>query len=93
MELDVSDRVRRNYSKDLKLEAVNLLVTRCVSVARTCRDLDIAENVMRRWIREFRSSDGQAFPGPGVLELSNSRVLVVVAKTDDVGFQNEPSCD
>ena len=57
---------RMNYSKEFKLEAVNLVVTRGVSVAQACRDLDVAENVMRRWIREFRSSEGQAFPGHGV---------------------------
>lgn len=31
---------RRNYSKEFKLEAVNLVVTRGVSVAQACRDLD-----------------------------------------------------
>jgi len=57
---------RRNFSKEFKLEAVNLVVTRGVSVAQACRDLDVSENVMRRWIREFHSSEGQAFPGHGV---------------------------
>jgi transposase len=57
---------RRNFSKEFKLEAVNLVVLRGVSVAQACRDLDISENVMRRWIREFKSTEGQAFPGHGV---------------------------
>jgi transposase len=57
---------RRNFSKEFKLEAVNLVVSRGVSVAQACRDLDISENVMRRWIREFKSTEGQAFPGHGV---------------------------
>jgi transposase len=57
---------RRNFSKEFKLEAVNLVVSRDVSVAQACRDLDISENVMRRWIREFKSTEGQAFPGHGV---------------------------
>ena len=56
----------RNCSKEFKLEAVNLVVMRGVSVAQACRDLDVSENVMRRWIREFRSSEGQAFRGHGV---------------------------
>lgn len=57
---------RRNFSKEFKLEAVNLVVTRGVSVAQACRDLDVSENVMRRWIREFHSSEGRAFPGHGL---------------------------
>jgi transposase len=39
---------RRNFSKEFKLEAVNLVVPRGVSVGQACRDLDISENVMRR---------------------------------------------
>ena len=57
---------RRNFSREFKLEAVNLVVTRGVSVAQACRDLEVSENVMRRWVREFRSNEGRAFPGHGV---------------------------
>ena len=57
---------RRYFSKVFKLEAVNLVVSRGVSFAQACRDLGVAENITRRSIQEFRSSEGQAFPGHGV---------------------------
>ena len=34
---------RRNFSKEFKLEAVNLVVSKGVRVAQACRDLNISE--------------------------------------------------
>lgn len=57
---------RRKFSKEFKLEAVNLVLVRGVTLAQASRDLDINENVLGRWVREFRQSEQQAFPGHGV---------------------------
>ena len=57
---------RRKFSKEFKLEAVNLVVARGVSLAQVSRDLDVGENVLGRWVREFKQSEQQAFPGHGV---------------------------
>ena len=38
---------------------------RGVSVVQASRDLDVGENVLRRWIKEFGSDPGQAFSGQG----------------------------
>ena len=45
---------RRKFSKEFKLELVNLVVGSGVSIAQAARDLDINENVLSRWIREFK---------------------------------------
>jgi transposase len=56
---------RRTFSRAYKIEAVKL-VTECgVSVARACRDLDVAKNVFRRWLREAAAAPASAFPGNG----------------------------
>ena len=36
---------------------------RGVSVAQASRDLDVHENVLRKWVKEFGSDPKQAFPG------------------------------
>ena len=54
---------RRRFSREFKLEAVRLVRERGVSVAQAVRDLNVHENVLRRWIREFGSDPRQAFPG------------------------------
>jgi transposase len=56
---------RRKFSREFKLEAVKLVAERGVTVAQACRDLDLAESVLRRWIREFEAQPTAAFPGNG----------------------------
>ena len=54
---------RRLFSREFKLEAVRLVKERGVSVVEASRDLDIGENVLRRWVRDFSADPSQAFPG------------------------------
>lgn len=56
---------RRQFSREFKLEAVRLVKERGVSVVQASRDLDVGENVLRRWIKELTAYPGQAFPGQG----------------------------
>ena len=56
---------RRKFSREFKAEAVKLVKGRGVSVAQAARDLDIHENVLRKWIREL--ADDAAPSGAGVL--------------------------
>ena len=56
---------RRIFSREFKVEAVRLVSERGVSVAQACRDLDVHENVLRRWVRELSADPEQAFPGHG----------------------------
>ena len=59
---------RRQFSREFKLEAVRLVRERGVSVAQASRDLDVGENILRRWIKELTADPGQAFPGQGQLK-------------------------
>jgi transposase len=56
---------RRVFSREFKLEAVKLVRDRGVAVAQACRNLDVAESVLRRWMRDLAADPGQAFPGHG----------------------------
>ena len=56
---------RRKFSREFKLEAVRLVKDRGVAVAQAARDLDLHENVLRKWVREFASDPQHAFPGHG----------------------------
>ena len=59
---------RRSFSREFKLEAVRLVRERGVSVLQACRDLEIGENVLRRWVKELSSDPAQAFPGQGQMK-------------------------
>ena len=55
--------MRRKFS-EFKIEAVKL-VSGGESVAQACRDLDLAESVLRRWMLELTAAPAAAFPGNG----------------------------
>jgi len=59
---------RRKFSREFKIEAVKLVRERGVSVAQAGRDLDVHENVLRKWVKEFSSDPVQAFPGQGQMK-------------------------
>jgi transposase len=59
---------RRKFSREFKLEAVKLVSERGVSVAQAARDLDVHENVLRKWVREQAADPQQAFPGKGQMK-------------------------
>jgi transposase len=59
---------RRKFSREFKLEAVKLIRERGVTVAQAARDLDVHENVLRKWVRDHEADPGSAFPGHGVMK-------------------------
>jgi transposase len=56
---------RRLFGREFKIEAVRLIRDRGVSVAQAARDLDVYENVLRKWVKEFAADPAQVFPGEG----------------------------
>jgi transposase len=56
---------RRQFGREFKVEAVRLVKERGVSVAQASRDLDLHENMLRRWMKDLAADPGQAFPGNG----------------------------
>ena len=74
---------RRKFSREFKVEAVRLVRERGVSVAQAARDLDIHENMLRRWVKELAADPAQAFPGHGQMkpeQLEIERLRREVAK-------------
>jgi transposase len=59
---------RRQFSREFKLEAVTLVKERGVAVAQAARDLDVHENVLRKWIRDAAADPQHAFPAQGVMK-------------------------
>ena len=55
---------RRKFSREFKVEAVRLVRERGVSVAQAGRDLDVHENVLRKWVKEIGFRSGACLPWP-----------------------------
>lgn len=74
---------RRQFSREYKIEAVKLVKERGVSVAQAARDLDVHENMLRKWVREFGADPAQSFTGSGQVkpeQLEIERLRREVAK-------------
>ena len=68
---------RRKYSKEFKLDAINLVVEQGYSQAEAARNLGINSNMLSRWIRQYQSDDdsGQAsFRGNGNLTAEQKEI-------------------
>ena len=65
---------RRSWSREFKLEAVRLVRERGVSVAQASRDLDLHENMLRKWVKDFGSDPVQAFPGQGQMKPEQAEI-------------------
>lgn len=57
---------RRKFTSEFKQEAVRLMTEQGVPLAKASRDLDINQNVLRRWRQELEQHGEKAFPGNGM---------------------------
>jgi transposase len=74
---------RRRFGSEFKIEAVRLVRERGVSVAQAARDLEVHENVLRKWVKDFVADPVHAFPGHGQMkpeQLEIDRLKREVAK-------------
>lgn len=56
---------RRTFSREFKLEAGKLVTEREATVAQAAKDLDVHENVLRKWVCKLREAPQEAFAGNG----------------------------
>ncbi len=56
---------RRNYPKEFKIDAVELLLKKGRPATEIARDLGIPAELLRRWKREYQEREQQAFVGSG----------------------------
>ena len=66
---------------------MRLVRERGVAIAQAARDLDVHENVLRKWVKEFAADPGHACPGhgqmrPEQLEIDRLRREVAKLKTE-----------
>lgn len=58
---------RRLFTREFKVEAVQLVTEQGRSFAEAAANLGIAENLLRKWKKALDAEGSQAFPGKGNL--------------------------
>lgn len=56
---------RRKYSREYKLEAVQLAQQSDIPLSQVAQNLGINSNMLARWCKQFNEPDKTAFPGQG----------------------------
>lgn len=51
-----------------------MVLGRGVSIAQVARDLGVNQNLISRWVREFRQGEQHAFPGHGLQKSDDAEV-------------------
>ena len=66
---------RKKYSKEFKIDAVNLVKEQGYSCSEAAKSLGIAYDLLNRWIRESEKIDeNQAFRGKGKLTVEQLKI-------------------
>ena len=61
-------KVRKNYSKEFKLETIALSKTSGKSDTQLERELGLSRGCIYNWRKQVEQNQGQAFPGKGHLK-------------------------
>lgn len=64
---------RRRFSRNFKVKVVKLVTERGVSISQAAQDRDIAETVIRRWVRSATRILGKGVMNPEQTEIYRLR--------------------
>lgn len=66
--------IRKKYSKEFKLDAINLVLDQGYTRVEAAKSLNINVKMLCGWINEYLADDGQAFRGNGKLTLEQEEI-------------------
>lgn len=75
---------RRSFTTEFKHESVKLVLERGMTISQAAKDLDLHENVLRKWVHDAKANGPTAFPGRGKQrpdDVEVSRLRRELAKT------------
>jgi transposase len=83
----MTKKPKRTYTREFKLEAIQLYENTSKSMSEVERELGITPYLMSKWVRQFRQEEEQAFPGKGKMtegeeELRRLRREVAILKQE-----------
>lgn len=61
---DMTSRPRRTFDAAFKLQVVQMIRDQGLSVGQVCRDLDLVDSAVRRWLDQY-DADWSGQPGQG----------------------------
>jgi transposase len=81
--------VRKKYSKEFKLDAINLVLEQNYTPSAASKSLGINPNVLGRWIKEHEQDDGHAFRGNGKLTPEQEEIRKLKSQVKRLEMEKE----
>ena len=81
--------VRKQYSKEFKLDAISLVLEQGYSRSEAARSLGIKPDLVGRWLREHQADDGQAFRGNGKLTDEQEEIRKIKAQVKRLEMEKD----
>jgi transposase len=75
---------RRSYDSEFKREAVKLVIEGGRIASEVAKGLGINENILYRWIKQYREDPGNSFPGKGRLKPEDEELRRLRRELTDV---------
>ena len=82
-------KTRRKYTREFKLEAVQLALSRDGNVSEVARNLGVNPNMLNRWIREYQADSQYAFPGLGKLKEPDEEIRKLKKELADTKMERD----
>ncbi len=80
---------RRTFTKEFKLEAVELSQKGDISTAQLARDLGIRPGLLYRWRSELREDGAEAFRGKGQLKADEAEMRALRRELERVRMERD----
>ena len=80
---------RRTFDADFKLQVVKMIKEQGLRISQVCRDLDLGETAVRRWVVQYEAEQ-QGLPGVGLpLTPEQQRIRALEAAVRRLREDNE----
>ena len=80
---------RRTFDADFKLQVVKMIKEQGLRISQVCRDLDLGETAVRRWVVQYEAEQ-QGLPGVGLpLTPEQQRIRALEAEVRRLREDNE----
>jgi transposase len=82
-------KTRRTYTKEFKLEAIQLAESRDGNASEVARNLGISANVLNRWIREYHADKQHSFQKLGKMNKPDEELRQLQKELADTKMERD----
>ena len=79
----------KNYDKQIKAEAVSLVIDNGKTIASVARELEIPKSTVGKWVENYKDNGTDAFIGSGNLSPENQRERDLQKQLRDLEEENK----